>query len=79
MTIDTIFRNTRLDLRTATAPRFTVMMRSFWKRLAELSERQRSRGALSDMTDDQLRDIGLSRREAILESRRSIWDWNQRF
>ncbi|QND62720.1 DUF1127 domain-containing protein [Mesorhizobium loti] len=37
-------------------------------------ERRRSRRALLEMTDDQLKDIGLSRGEAYSESIRRSWD-----
>jgi uncharacterized protein YjiS (DUF1127 family) len=37
-------------------------------------ERRRSRRALLEMTDDQLKDIGLSRGEAYSESIRRLWD-----
>lgn len=37
-------------------------------------ERRRSRRALLEMTDDQLKDIGLSRSEAYSESLRRLWD-----
>jgi uncharacterized protein YjiS (DUF1127 family) len=37
-------------------------------------ERRRSRRALLEMTDDQLKDIGLSRGEANCESTRRLWD-----
>jgi uncharacterized protein YjiS (DUF1127 family) len=37
-------------------------------------ERRRSRRALLEMTDDQLKDIGLSRGDAYSESTRRLWD-----
>ncbi|MFD1985959.1 DUF1127 domain-containing protein [Mesorhizobium newzealandense] len=37
-------------------------------------ERRRSRRALVEMTDDQLKDIGLSRGEAHSEYMRHLWD-----
>jgi uncharacterized protein YjiS (DUF1127 family) len=37
-------------------------------------ERRRSRLALLEMTDEQLKDIGLSRGEAYSEFKRSPWD-----
>ncbi len=39
-----------------------------------LMERRRSRLALLEMTDDQLKDIGLSRCDAHREGIRPIWD-----
>ncbi|MER9328973.1 DUF1127 domain-containing protein [Mesorhizobium sp. M0152] len=37
-------------------------------------EKRRSRRALLEMTDEQLKDIGLSRGEAYCEFRRRLWD-----
>jgi uncharacterized protein YjiS (DUF1127 family) len=37
-------------------------------------EKRRSRMALQEMTDDQLKDIGLSRGQAYSEFRRRLWD-----
>ncbi|WP_308462332.1 DUF1127 domain-containing protein [Mesorhizobium sp. INR15] len=37
-------------------------------------ERRRSRRALLEMSDEQLKDIGLSRGEAYSESVRRLWD-----
>lgn len=37
-------------------------------------DKRRSRIALSELTDDQLRDIGLTRTEAQIEAYRSFWD-----
>ncbi|MER9402985.1 DUF1127 domain-containing protein [Mesorhizobium caraganae] len=37
-------------------------------------ERRRSRLALLEMTDEQLKDIGLSRGEAYTEYMRRLWD-----
>jgi len=39
-----------------------------------LMERRRSRLALLEMTDDQLKDIGISRCDAHREGIRSLWD-----
>ncbi|MFT4001017.1 MAG: DUF1127 domain-containing protein [Rhizobium sp.] len=38
-------------------------------------EKRESRRVLRDLTDDQLLDIGLTRREAMTESRKSFF-WN---
>lgn len=79
-TIDTIERRgIPASPEASTAPRLTLVVRSFAMRFLELMERQHSRAALRDLTDAQLRDIGLTRREAIRESRRPLWDWNDRF
>jgi uncharacterized protein YjiS (DUF1127 family) len=48
-----------------------------WRAIREISfraERQRSRRLLLEMTDAQLRDIGVSRPDAAKEARRTIWD-----
>jgi uncharacterized protein YjiS (DUF1127 family) len=37
-------------------------------------EKRRSRLALLEMTDEQLKDIGLSRSEAHSECMRRLWD-----
>ncbi|TPN55009.1 MULTISPECIES: DUF1127 domain-containing protein [unclassified Mesorhizobium] len=37
-------------------------------------EKRRSRIALLEMTDEQLKDIGLSRGDAYCEFRRRLWD-----
>lgn len=50
---------------------------AFWRVIREISfraERQRSRRLLLEMTDAQLRDIGVSRPDAAKEATRTIWD-----
>lgn len=50
---------------------------AFWRAIREIrvrAERQRSRRLLLEMTDAQLRDIGVSRPDAAKEARRTIWD-----
>ncbi|AID32350.1 uncharacterized protein YjiS (DUF1127 family) [Mesorhizobium sp. USDA 4775] len=42
--------------------------------LARQMEKRRSRLALLEMTDEQLKDIGLSRGQAYSEFRRRSWD-----
>jgi uncharacterized protein YjiS (DUF1127 family) len=42
--------------------------------LARQMEKRRSRLALLEMTDEQLKDIGLSRGDAYSEFRRGLWD-----
>jgi uncharacterized protein YjiS (DUF1127 family) len=42
--------------------------------LSRQIERRRSRIALLEMSDDQLKDIGLSRSDAHGEARRRFWD-----
>ncbi len=42
--------------------------------IERLAERRRGRLALLDMTDAQLKDIGLSRADAYFEGKRQLWD-----
>jgi uncharacterized protein YjiS (DUF1127 family) len=42
---------------------------AFWRRLAAVLERAAQRRMLAELTDDQLRDIGLSRNEADREAK----------
>ncbi len=44
-------------------------------RLGELLEKRRSRRLLMELSDEQLKDIGLSRADAFSEARRSYWFW----
>lgn len=51
--------------------------KAFWRAVREISfrtERQRSRRLLLEMTDEQLKDVGLARNEATKEATRAIWD-----
>ncbi|UVC13648.1 DUF1127 domain-containing protein [Mesorhizobium onobrychidis] len=50
------------------------MVRSLANRVGDLLDRRRSRLALLEMTDDQLKDIGISRCEAHREGLRPFWD-----
>nr|WP_246008440.1 DUF1127 domain-containing protein [Afifella aestuarii] len=43
-------------------------------RLALMIERRRTRRALLSLTDDQLKDIGVSRADAYREGLRRPWD-----
>ncbi|WP_026379656.1 DUF1127 domain-containing protein [Afifella pfennigii] len=43
-------------------------------RLALMAQRRRTRRALLELTDTQLKDIGLSRADAYREGRRPFWD-----
>lgn len=50
---------------------------ALWRVVREITfrtERQRSRRLLLEMTDEQLKDIGVSRADATKEARRSILD-----
>ncbi|MCV9961983.1 DUF1127 domain-containing protein [Pararhizobium sp. BT-229] len=52
--------------------RFSVM--SIVSRLERQLELRRSRMALLEMSDDQLKDIALSRADAYREAHRRFWD-----
>ncbi|MER8484662.1 DUF1127 domain-containing protein [Mesorhizobium sp. M1322] len=78
--IDTI-RYTRAELlearpsgRQGYVRRLVRMVRSFVSRMGSLLDRRRSRLVLLEMTDDQLRDIGISRADAHREGLRPFWD-----
>lgn len=51
-----------------------VVIRSAFFWLQQRLERRRSRQALLELSDDQLKDIGISRADAYREGLRSIWD-----
>ncbi|RUV56114.1 DUF1127 domain-containing protein [Mesorhizobium sp. M5C.F.Ca.IN.020.29.1.1] len=78
--IDTI-RYTRAELlgvgpsgRQGYVRRLVRTVRSLAIRIGSLLDRRRSRLALLEMTDDQLKDIGISRCEAHREGLRRFWD-----
>jgi uncharacterized protein YjiS (DUF1127 family) len=54
--------------------RIRIVIRSAAALIDRLLERRRSRIALLEMTDDQLKDIGISRADAYREGTRPIWD-----
>lgn len=54
--------------------RFVVVIVTACNRLAAALERRSSRRALLEMTDDQLKDIGISRADAHREGLRSFFD-----
>ncbi|MCG7505280.1 DUF1127 domain-containing protein [Mesorhizobium sp. IRAMC:0171] len=54
--------------------RVTVMMTSSTTWLGQALERRRSRLALLEMTDEQLKDIGVTRSDAYREGTRSFFD-----
>jgi uncharacterized protein YjiS (DUF1127 family) len=81
-TIATI-RHSRVELsgqsarpsdRSGFVSRLVRVLRSLAKWIDHLLERRRSRLALLEMTDDQLKDIGVSRCEAHREGIRPFWD-----
>ena len=52
-------------------------LRGWLSRLVALFAVQRSRRQLRDLDEAILRDIGLSRDEALREAERGFWDWEQ--
>jgi uncharacterized protein YjiS (DUF1127 family) len=71
MTIDTI----SLPMEKATSSgrlNFVSVCHAFVRRVLAWSSGSRSRQALSELTADQLRDIGLTEYEARREARRSL-------
>ncbi|ESY72686.1 DUF1127 domain-containing protein [Mesorhizobium sp. M0051] len=54
--------------------RLVRLARSLARWIGHLLERRRSRLALLEMTDDQLKDIGVSRCDAHREGIRPFWD-----
>jgi uncharacterized protein YjiS (DUF1127 family) len=50
------------------------LVRSMIVRLGEGMERRRTRRALLEMTEEQLKDIGLSRADAYGEAHRPFWE-----
>ena len=79
-TIDTI-RYARAELlgarpsgRRGYVHRLLRVIKSLASRLGSLLERRRGRLALLEMTDDQLKDIGISRCDAHREGLRPFWD-----
>ncbi|SIT52718.1 conserved hypothetical protein [Mesorhizobium prunaredense] len=78
--IDTI-RYTRAELpgarpsgRQGYVRRLVRMVSSLANRIGSLLDRRRSRLVLLEMTDDQLKDIGISRADAHREGLRPFWD-----
>lgn len=47
---------------------------SIWRTLKRWLAIERERRALARLTDSELRDIGLTREQALRESRRAPWD-----
>lgn len=74
-TIETIYRSPEgreYDGSQSRGSGFSITVMFAW--LSQQLERRRSRVALLEMTDDQLKDIGLSRSDADGEGRRRFWD-----
>jgi uncharacterized protein YjiS (DUF1127 family) len=77
-TIETI-RHTSIELvgpssRRGFASRIVQVVRSLAQQIGALIERRRGRLALLEMTDEQLKDIGVSRSDAYREGIRRFWD-----
>jgi uncharacterized protein YjiS (DUF1127 family) len=78
-TIDTFrYDATRLDAhplaRRGFVDRIVFVLGSFVRLIDRMLERRRSRLALLEMTDEQLKDIGVSRCDAYREGIRPFWD-----
>lgn len=77
-TIDTIITNPDdlqfLPPRASFVRRITLVIRSLLAWFDNLAARRRSRMALLEMTDDQLKDIGISRADAYREGIRPPWE-----
>lgn len=73
--IDTIRHGkARYAYRATFAPRLLIVLTSMLAWLEERLDRRRSRQALLELTDDQLKDIGISRADAYREGIRSFLD-----
>jgi uncharacterized protein YjiS (DUF1127 family) len=74
-TIETIYRMSEgheYDISQSNGSRFSLLSVVAW--LERQLERRRSRIALLEMNDEQLKDIGLSRSDADGEARRRFWE-----
>lgn len=56
------------------ANRLVVVLRSVVMQIERMLERRRGRLALMEMTDDQLKDIGISRCDAHREGIKAFWE-----
>ncbi|MER8443244.1 DUF1127 domain-containing protein [Mesorhizobium sp. M1066] len=65
---------TRPSDRSGFVSRLVRLVRSLARWIDSLLDRRRSRLALLEMTDDQLKDIGVSRCDAHREGIRPFWD-----
>lgn len=54
--------------------RMVVVLRSVARQIDRMLERRRGRLALLEMTDEQLKDIGVSRCDAHREGIRAFWE-----
>ncbi|MCF6122271.1 DUF1127 domain-containing protein [Mesorhizobium sp. M7A.F.Ca.CA.001.07.2.1] len=67
-------QSTRPSDRSGFVSRLVRLVRSLARWIDHLLERRRSRLALLEMTDDQLKDIGVTRCDAHREGIRPFWD-----
>lgn len=55
---------------------------SLWTRMANMLNVRHQRKTLKDLDDHMLRDIGLTREEAMIEAEKPVWDvprhWSSR-
>lgn len=65
---------TRPSAQRGFASRLVRVLRSLARWIDNLLDRRRSRLALLEMTDDQLKDIGVTRCDAHREGIRPFWD-----
>lgn len=74
-TIDTIQPAGVQPQPASNSPSLKTMLASGWRLLRGWHEKRESRRTLRDLTDDQLSDIGITRREARTEVGKSFfWD-----
>ncbi|EKF19694.1 DUF1127 domain-containing protein [Nitratireductor pacificus] len=45
-----------------------------WRQAGNFLQKRKTRRALLDLTDEQLHDLGISRRDAMREGYRPFWD-----
>jgi uncharacterized protein YjiS (DUF1127 family) len=64
----------RTQVRDGFVNRLVLVLGSMAGQLDRMLERRRGRLALLEMTDEQLKDIGVSRCDAHREGIRSLWD-----
>ncbi|MEZ2330938.1 DUF1127 domain-containing protein [Mesorhizobium sp. RCC_202] len=64
----------RTQVRGGFVNRVVIMLGSIARQLDRMLERRRGRLALLEMTDEQLKDIGVSRCDAHREGIRSFWE-----
>ena len=68
------FTTSRTDVSVGTPPSGGSLVLRLVSRTEMAVQRYRSRRALMEMTDEMLKDIGLSRSEAYREGCRHFWD-----